>query len=726
MNKSRTLLLFAALASLSLTARAAFVLTSPAKGATVSPLKPMQRAMSLMTEEQLDLLLNQETVERMAVMTTYPAGVQIAWKGAPKGTAGYEVVVAQDAELTVAPRKSTTAETAMTIYNLEIGRMYFVRANALDAAGNTIQSTAIQSFTVDGTTPRVMYIPGVPNVRDLGGRTGLEGRIIPQGMIFRSAAFNDNSPDGGKTPGKTRMTKESLAIEREAMHIRTELDLRWDSELADMAASPLGPEVQYLRMPSTLYSGLFTEQGYENYRELFTVFTKPENYPIDFHCILGADRTGSLALVLLATLGVSREEIIRDYAFTSLYDGFLRPPRNIAQVFDGLANCGREGDALSDQAMRYLLRCGVKGSQIYDFLTIVLGEGLACPEVLKEAKLIEELQERYSKPLEALAVEPFAMREERMLQCGKEVEWSLPVWKESPLKSGGTDGLGNYHLRLCNTQAIATTFRLQPQAALTAPEYFVLDPLNRTAYCAPNGGMRWKPDELADFHRALAPQEELNLVILQPAPDALDGFDALPWTALPEYYPLFATAATIQEPPVLDGELEDEAWQTQAPYLLSGLRGESVENAPEIWLATNEAHDILYLAARLQDDTPCAEPHAQRDAGLWNEDSIEVFLASHRDAKTYQIILSAAGAVWDGIVGDANENAWTADCRVQAVQTEGGWTLEAAIPLAQFDFAGALELNVCANNNPGAYHLNLFPTFGAFRERSAICPVLFK
>ena len=94
--------------------------------------------------------------------------------------------------------------------------------------------------------------------------------------------------------------------------------------------------------------------------------------------------------------------------------------------------------------------------------------------------------------------------------------------------------------------------------------------------------------------------------------------------------------------------------------------------------------------------------------------------------KTYQIILSAAGAVWDGIVGDANENAWTADCRVQAVQTEGGWTLEAAIPLSQFDFAGALELNVCANNNPGAYHLNLFPTFGAFRERSAICPVLFK
>ena len=38
-----------------------------------------------------------------------------------------------------------------------------------------------------------MHIHGVPNARDLGGRIGLGGRRVQQGMVFRTTGLNDNA-----------------------------------------------------------------------------------------------------------------------------------------------------------------------------------------------------------------------------------------------------------------------------------------------------------------------------------------------------------------------------------------------------------------------------------------------------------------------------------------------------------------------------------------------------
>ena len=711
-------------AVVSFSAQGAWKITKPANGETVSPLKPLQRAMAMMTEEQLSAFLDAETVKRMMDVTSYPEGISVEWQ-TTDAPGGYALRLADNAELTAA-RTLKTSGTTLTLHNLEIGRSYYFQVAALDASGEALQTTAVQSFKVEDLTPRVMNVPGVPNIRDLGGRVGLEGRMIPQGMIFRSAAFNVNSTDGGKTPGKTRMNEANLAIEREAMGLKTEIDLRWDAELGNMSASPLGADVQYLRISSTLYGGLFTPDGYKNYQQLFPVFAKAENYPIDFHCILGADRTGSLAAVLLAVLGVSREEIVRDYCFTSLYDGFLRPPRLIHTVLNGLEKCGHDGDTLSDQAMRYLLRCGVRSTQIYDFLTIVLGEGLAMPEVLQEAKVTEEIYDRFVKPLSGLSVAPYVIRQETVVQDGKEFAWSLPVWYDNPLVAGGSDGQGANYIQLRTSLSYDTAMRLVPDTeVLDAEEYFVLAPLARLAYCAPNGGMRWSAAALAECRLTLAAQEEL-LLLVQPAVGnkVPEGYRAVPWQE-PEICLVFATVETLAQPPVIDGVLDDEAWSAATPYSMTDIFGEPVENAPQVWLATDAAHGVLYLAARLHDETPCGEAHAARDAALWTEDSIELFLAARGNAKTYQFILSAENCVWDGV--DGKSDVWNAaQLESKAVRTAGGWTVEAAIPLAQFDFDGALELNVCANDNPGDRHFNLFVTRGAFHDRRNLAPVLFK
>ena len=43
------------------------------------------------------------------------------------------------------------------------------------------------------------------------------------------------------------------------------------------------------------------------------MFLDPANYPIDFHCIAGQDRTGAVAFILNALLGVEEEELYLDW-----------------------------------------------------------------------------------------------------------------------------------------------------------------------------------------------------------------------------------------------------------------------------------------------------------------------------------------------------------------------------------------------------------------------------
>ena len=46
------------------------------------------------------------------------------------------------------------------------------------------------------------------------------------------------------------------------------------------------------------------------------MFLDERNYPIIFHCIGGADRTGAVGFILNALLGVSDEELDKDWEIT--------------------------------------------------------------------------------------------------------------------------------------------------------------------------------------------------------------------------------------------------------------------------------------------------------------------------------------------------------------------------------------------------------------------------
>ena len=77
-------------------------------------------------------------------------------------------------------------ETTVDVWNLEIAREYTwtVCGDGACARGH---------FRTRDQAPRVMYVPDVTNIRDLGGRIGLNGRRVKQGMAYRAAGLNSNA-----------------------------------------------------------------------------------------------------------------------------------------------------------------------------------------------------------------------------------------------------------------------------------------------------------------------------------------------------------------------------------------------------------------------------------------------------------------------------------------------------------------------------------------------------
>ena len=113
----------------------------------------------------------------------------------------------------------------------------------------------------------------------------------------------------------------------------------------------------------------------------FRVFCDPVNYPVYFHCIGGADRTGALAYVLNGILGVSRREIEGDWesTFYPNIPGGEEGTDSDNHVWNsewhfnlGFARYGINGDSWNRRIELYLLDCGITADEIEDFRSIML------------------------------------------------------------------------------------------------------------------------------------------------------------------------------------------------------------------------------------------------------------------------------------------------------------------------------------------------------------------
>jgi protein-tyrosine phosphatase len=171
--------------------------------------------------------------------------------------------------------------------------------------------------------PRLIPFDEVLNFRDLGGYPTSDGRVTRWRRLYRSNVLHD-------------LSVEDLEL-FQSLGIVTVVDLRSPGEvertgyglLADepirfVNSSVLSNAALEERIDGSLTSDylvkryqFYLETGAAAMAHALEEMAKEENYPLVFNCFFGKDRTGVLAALVLSCVGVDREAVIEDYAFTA-------------------------------------------------------------------------------------------------------------------------------------------------------------------------------------------------------------------------------------------------------------------------------------------------------------------------------------------------------------------------------------------------------------------------
>ena len=248
-------------------------------------------------------------------------------------------------------------DTSIDIYNLKAGVKYYYRVNlTLDNAVEIGTTGCVETENA----PRILNIDGAANVRDIGGWNTLNGQKIKQGLLYRGSEID------GAVQAEYKITDFGLQQMIGDLGIRFDMDLRSSSENKD-GIDALGKNVVHKYYGIGMYSEILNNK--EQLRELFSDLANPDNYPIYLHCTYGRDRTGTVCYLLEALLGVSNENLRKEYEISALTDSYV----NTAE-FNAFAEkiSSFEGDTTQKKVESYLLSIGVTAEEISTIREIFL------------------------------------------------------------------------------------------------------------------------------------------------------------------------------------------------------------------------------------------------------------------------------------------------------------------------------------------------------------------
>ena len=173
---------------------------------------------------------------------------------------------------------------------------------------------------------RLVDLDGPGNFRDLGGVATSDGGMVRTGRVFRSDSLS-------------YLSRRDVGHLRDALGVRTVIDLRAGHEVEDYGHGPLEAHVRQLHMPivdqtrepaqptrkerkaaqfqtlDQIYAFMLDEYA-SRFAAVLAVIADAENQPVVFHCAAGKDRTGLVSALILGLCRVPDSVIVADFAFT--------------------------------------------------------------------------------------------------------------------------------------------------------------------------------------------------------------------------------------------------------------------------------------------------------------------------------------------------------------------------------------------------------------------------
>ena len=252
------------------------------------------------------------------------------------------------------------------VHSLKTNATYYWRVVGADEQARPVYST-ISCFRTADEVPRWVHVDGVSNVRDMGGWKVKDGRRVRQGLVYR----------GGEMNCHMTATAEGLHFVEMELGLRSLLDLRGQDELEKdpTHGSALSPRVRWYNTPIDPYANCATDANKSQYAKAFRFCIDPKNLPLYTHCWGGADRTGTLIFLLNGTLGVSEENLVRDYELTSL--GIWGSRSHETELFRGLLEFLESlapGQDMQTKAIAYWKSAGITNDEICRLQNLFLEE----------------------------------------------------------------------------------------------------------------------------------------------------------------------------------------------------------------------------------------------------------------------------------------------------------------------------------------------------------------
>lgn len=217
---------------------------------------------------------------------------------------------------------------------------------------------------------RMIYVPNsVHNFRDIGGWP-CDGGTVNYGLIYRGAQLSYYS--SGSNAVYSLINSTGIHYLRDICGIRCEIDMRTEAQVTGISSSPLGDDVEYLHYPysDASYTDIVNPTGSYAKQTKAMIVKIMQNVisgiPTYIHCQAGADRTGTICMVLEALLGVAGRDCDKDFELTTFYyqGSYYRPRTDSNWV--ALRNYinGLPGDTLRDKTVSWCKLIGIQASII--------------------------------------------------------------------------------------------------------------------------------------------------------------------------------------------------------------------------------------------------------------------------------------------------------------------------------------------------------------------------